>query len=100
MHSKSVIIDDRYLVLGSMNLSYSGNSRNDENVLLIENTTLAKYYKNFFEYVWKKIPDIWLTKNALGESHDSLGSCFDGIDNDFDEKTDSEDPACKPTSHP
>lgn len=100
MHSKSVIIDDRYLIVGSMNLSYSGNSRNDENIILIENPTLAKYYKNFFEYVWKKIPNIWLTKNALGESHDSLGSCFDGIDNDFDEKTDSEDPACSPTFHP
>ena len=40
---------------------------------------------------YQKIPDIWLTKNAASESHDSLGSCFDGIDNDFDGKIDEVD---------
>lgn len=94
LHSKSLIIDDKYIITGSMNLSKSGNSKNDENVLLIENPSLAKYYKSFFLYLWKKIPDIWLTKNASSESHDSIGSCFDGTDNDFDGKTDSEDSGC------
>ena len=94
MHSKSIIIDDRYIILGSMNLSKSGNSRNDENVLLIENPQMAKYYKNFFLYLWNKIPEIWLRKNVSSESHDSLGSCYDGIDNDFDGKIDSEDSGC------
>lgn len=95
MHSKSIIIDDKYLVTGSMNLSKSGNSKNDENVLIIENPKLAKYYKTFFAYLWNKIPDIWLTKNAASESPDSIGSCFDGIDNDFDGQVDSEDSGCK-----
>ena len=94
MHSKSIIIDDRYIILGSMNLSKSGNSRNDENVLLIENPRMAKYYKNFFLYLWNKIPEIWLRKNVSSDSHDSLGSCYDGIDNDFDGKIDSEDSGC------
>lgn len=94
MHSKSVIIDDRYVIIGSMNLSKSGNSKNDENVLLIENPRIAKYYKNFFLYVWNKIPEIWLKKNVASESHDSLGSCYDGIDNDFDGKIDSSDSGC------
>ncbi len=96
MHAKSIIIDDNYLVIGSMNFSKSGENRNDENVLIIENPYLTKYYKDFFNYLWKKIPDIWLTKNAASESHDSLGSCFDGIDNDFDGKIDSADSGCMP----
>lgn len=96
MHAKSLIIDDNYIVVGSMNFSKSGENRNDENVLVIENPYLTKYYKNFFNYLWKKIPDVWLTKNASSESHDSLGSCFDGIDNDFDGKIDSEDTGCMP----
>lgn len=94
MHSKSVIIDDKYTFIGSMNLSKSGTSRNDENVVLIENPNIAKFYKNFFLYVWEKIPEIWLTKNVASESHDSIGSCYDGIDNDFDEKIDFEDSGC------
>ena len=96
MHAKSIIIDDNYLVIGSMNFSKSGENRNDENVLIIENPYLTKYYKNFFNYLWKKIPDIWLTKNVASESHDSLGSCFDGIDNDFNGKVDSADLGCMP----
>ena len=95
MHSKSIIIDDKYVFVGSMNLSKSGNSRNDENVLLIENSEIAKYYKHFFNYIWNKIPEIWLSKNASSESPDSLGSCFDGIDNDFDGKVDFQDSGCK-----
>ena len=96
MHAKSILIDDNYLIIGSMNFSKSGESRNDENILIIENPYLTKYYKDFFNYLWEKIPDIWLTKNAASESHDSLGSCFDGIDNDFDGKIDSADSGCMP----
>ena len=96
MHAKSILIDDNYLIIGSMNFSKSGESRNDENILIIENPYLTKYYKDFFNYLWQKIPDIWLTKNAASESHDSLGSCFDGIDNDFDGKIDSADSGCMP----
>lgn len=94
MHSKNLIIDDKYIISGSMNLSKNGSIKNDENTLLIENTTFAKYYKNFFLYIWSKIPDTWLTRNPSSESHDSTGSCFDGIDNDFDEKIDIEDSGC------
>jgi len=97
MHSKAIIIDDKYLITGSMNLSKRGNNINDENVLVIENSELAKYYKEFFLYLWKKIPNEWLYKNASSESYDSIGSCYDGIDNDFDEKVDMEDSGCFPS---
>lgn len=95
LHSKSIIIDDKYLVIGSMNFSLSGENKNDENVIILENPELAKEYRIFFEYLWKKIPDKWLKMTARAESPDSEGSCFDGIDNDFDGNIDLKDEGCK-----
>lgn len=94
MHSKSIIIDDKYVIAGSMNFSNSGENKNDENMVIIENPKLAKFYKEFFLYLWAKIPDKWLTRNARAEGKDSLGSCEDGIDNNFDGKIDSADAGC------
>ena len=44
---------------------------------------------------WNEIDDKWLKKNARAESPDSIGSCSDGLDNDYDGRTDLEDSACK-----
>lgn len=96
LHSKSIIIDDLYTVIGSMNFSKSGEGANDENLLIIKNPEIAKFYKTFFQYLWKRIPDKWLKYNARAESPDSIGSCSDGIDNDFDGKIDMADDGCKP----
>lgn len=95
LHSKSLIIDDIYTVIGSMNFSRSGDGANDENLLIIKNKDIALFYKTFFQYLWKRIPDKWLKYNARAESPDSIGSCSDGIDNDFDEKIDKLDDSCR-----
>jgi len=95
MHSKTIIIDDIYLITGSMNFSKSGETKNDENVVIIEDTRLANYYRGYFEYIWKKIPDKYIKQNVRSESIYSIGSCSDGIDNNFDGKIDSEDAGCK-----
>lgn len=95
MHSKTMIIDDEHLVIGSMNFSKSGENRNDENVIIISDSGAAKFYKEFFIYQWNKIPDKWLKYTPRAEGKDSLGSCSDGIDNNYDGKTDMEDDACK-----
>ena len=95
MHSKTIIIDDKYLVTGSMNFSYSGENRNDENVLLIENSELAQFYKQFFLYQWSRIDNYWLKHNPRAEGKDSIGSCSDGMDNNYDGFTDIQDPACR-----
>lgn len=95
MHSKSMIVDDEYVLIGSMNFSYSGENKNDENLVVIRDTEMAKFYKNFFLYQWNKIDDKWLKYNARAEGKDSIGSCEDGIDNNYDGLVDSEDPACK-----
>ncbi len=94
MHSKSIIVDDKYVITGSMNFSNSGENKNDENMVIIKNSRLAKFYKDFFLYLWAKIPDKWLTQNARPESPDSIGSCYDGIDNDFDGLVDMQENSC------
>jgi len=94
MHSKSIIIDDKFVITGSMNFSNSGENKNDENCLIIENPELAKFYRGYFEYIWAKIPQKWLYINARAESKDSIGSCSDGLDNDYDGKIDSQDSGC------
>lgn len=96
LHSKSIIIDDLYTVIGSMNFSKSGEGSNDENLIIIKNRDIAVFYKTFFQYLWKRIPDKWLKCNARSESPDSIGSCSDGIDNDFDGKIDRADDSCNP----
>lgn len=95
LHSKSIIIDDIYTIIGSMNFSRSGEGINDENLIVIKNREIAQFYKTFFQYLWKRIPDYWLTHNARAESSDSIGSCSDSIDNDFDGKIDMADDSCK-----
>lgn len=94
MHSKSMIIDDEYLIIGSMNFSNSGENRNDENMIILKDAGAAKYYKEFFLYQWDKIPDKWLKYTPRAEGRDSIGSCTDGIDNNYDSRTDMADDAC------
>lgn len=97
LHSKSILIDDKYTIIGSMNFSRSGEGANDENLLIIKNREITLFYKTFFQYLWTRIPDKWLKYNARAESPDSIGSCSDGIDNDFDGKIDKADDSCSYT---
>ena len=90
-----MIVDDGYTIIGSMNFSNSGENRNDENLIVIKDSDITKFYKEFFLYQWNKIDDKWLKSNVRAESKDSFGSCYDGIDNNYDGKTDAEDLACK-----
>lgn len=94
MHMKSIVIDDKYAVIGSMNFTSSGNKKNDENLIIIENNHIAKNLKQNFLYLWEKIPDKYLHFDPMAESLESIGSCYDGIDNDFDGKIDGQDEGC------
>ena len=95
MHCKSLIVDDKYFVTGSMNLTKAGNQKNDENTLIIQNPNLAKQYKKYFLTLWNTIPNKFLFKDPNPESLDSGNSCFDEIDNDFDHSIDSKDRMCR-----
>lgn len=94
MHMKTIVIDDKYSVIGSMNFTKSGEKYNDESVMIIENPQIAAYLKSIFLYLWQSVPDKYLFYNPQAESIFSIGSCSDGIDNDFDGKIDSNDNSC------
>lgn len=94
MHMKSIIIDDKYSIIGSMNFTKSGERYNDENILIIENPKLTRAFKKEFLHFWNEIPDKWLYKNPGAESFNSINSCYDGVDNDFDDKVDMADDSC------
>ena len=77
-----------------MNFSNNGEKRNDENVLIIRNKEITKYLKQVFIYLWNKIPDKYEKYDPPAESLESIGSCYDGIDNDYNEKIDKADEKC------
>jgi phosphatidylserine/phosphatidylglycerophosphate/cardiolipin synthase-like enzyme len=52
MHSKVIIVDERYVVTGSLNFSTSAEESNDENVIIIDNPEIARLYLQDFERVW------------------------------------------------
>lgn len=95
LHSKTMVIDGKYIILGSMNFSNSGENKNDENLLIIENSKLAHNYETFFKYLWAMIPDKYLKHNPKAESKESIGSCTDGVDNNFNGKIDKQEESCK-----
>jgi len=51
MHHKVFIVDD-IVVLGSYNPSFSGNKKNDENILIIYDTKTVNKFLEEFDYVW------------------------------------------------
>lgn len=95
LHSKTMIIDDEYLITGSMNFSNSGENKNDENVLIIRNSKIAQAHKKFFLYLWTVIPNKYIEINARPEGFDSIGSCTDGVDNNFNGRIDKQEVFCK-----
>ena len=52
MHHKVFIIDNKTVVTGSANPSKSGFGKNDENILIIHDPTIAQKYMEEFWYVW------------------------------------------------
>ncbi|MBU0459583.1 MAG: phospholipase, partial [Nanoarchaeota archaeon] len=51
MHHKVFIVDSETVITGSFNPSAGGDTRNDENVLIIKDKALAKKFIEEYEYV-------------------------------------------------
>lgn len=94
-HEKTIVIDDEKLILGSCNFSKSAFYKNDENVILVNDAEIAKFYSDYYLYLFNLIPKKFLYSIPRAEGLESINSCYDGIDNNFDEKIDSEDVGCK-----
>ena len=59
LHHKVIVVDERYVITGSLNFSTRAETTNDENVIIIENPDIARLYIEEFERVWAmgKDPD-------------------------------------------
>ena len=52
MHHKFAIIDNRILLTGSYNWTFSANNRNDENIMVIDDPRTIKIFQNQFVNLW------------------------------------------------
>ena len=52
MHHKFAIIDNRLLLTGSYNWTFSANNRNDENLLIIDDPEIIEIFQNQFVNLW------------------------------------------------
>jgi DNA uptake protein ComE-like DNA-binding protein len=52
MHNKFAIIDNRFLLTGSYNWTFSANHRNDENLMVIDDLDVIARYQDYFEKLW------------------------------------------------
>ena len=52
MHNKFAIIDNRLLLTGSYNWTFSANHRNDENLMVIDDPDTIAQFQNYFEKLW------------------------------------------------
>ena len=94
MHMKAASVDGAHLVVGSMNWTSAGEYNNDENLLILDSRSAASEFDAAFERMWDSIPAQWLEDRPDPESLASVGSCSDGMDNDFDDRADAADPGC------
>ncbi len=52
MHNKFAIIDNRILLAGSYNWTFSANNRNDENLMVIDDPEIIEIFQNQFVNLW------------------------------------------------
>jgi phosphatidylserine/phosphatidylglycerophosphate/cardiolipin synthase-like enzyme len=57
MHNKVIVVDERFVITGSLNFSTNAEESNDENVIIIDNPDIAKLYMQDFERVWSLARD-------------------------------------------
>jgi len=57
MHNKVVIVDQRYVITGSLNYSTSAEESNDENVIMLDNPEIARLYLQEFDQIWSQSTD-------------------------------------------
>jgi len=62
MHVKMSIIDDKYLITGSANYSYSAFFKNYEYILISKNKELIDKFEKFFSYLKEKSTPFRLSK--------------------------------------
>jgi phosphatidylserine/phosphatidylglycerophosphate/cardiolipin synthase-like enzyme len=54
MHHKFAVLDETYVITGSMNWTGNGVNENNENVMVIDSLELNQQFANEFEKVWEE----------------------------------------------
>lgn len=57
LHHKVIVVDERYVLTGSLNFSTNAEESNDENLIIVDNPDIAKLYIEEFERVWDQGSD-------------------------------------------
>lgn len=57
MHDKVIVIDQRYVLTGSLNYSTNAEESNDENVIMLDNAEIARLYLQEFDRIWAQSTD-------------------------------------------
>ncbi|MFN8462027.1 MAG: phospholipase D-like domain-containing protein [Anaerolineales bacterium] len=57
MHDKVIIVDQRYVITGSLNFSTNAEESNDENVIMLDNPEIAQLYLQEFDRIWAQSAD-------------------------------------------
>lgn len=58
MHNKFCLFDNKYLITGSYNWTYSAEQRNAENIIITDEPTVCNDYKNYFTNLWNNQNEI------------------------------------------
>ena len=68
MHNKFAIIDNRILLTGSYNWTFSANNRNDENLLVIDDPEIIEIFQNQFINLWTNKYSLERTKELFDKA--------------------------------
>lgn len=55
LHHKVFVVDNRTVIVGSYNPTKSGDTNNDENILIIHSPAIAQKFSREIERIWKRI---------------------------------------------
>lgn len=53
MHNKFMVVDNEFVLTGSFNWTYQAGSKNQENLLVVDNRYYVTKYVDEFEKLWK-----------------------------------------------
>ncbi len=59
LHEKTMVLDQKVVITGSANITYSAYEKNRELVVIIKSKEIAKKYVEYFDYIW----EVWGNDN-------------------------------------
>ena len=76
MHHKFAIIDNRILLTGSYNWTFSANHRNDENLMVIDDPEIIEIFQNQFVNLWTNKYSLERTKELFNKAKVNILTVF------------------------